>query len=97
VGESYIISKLSPGDVLPPARLSHINLPKQLYQPGTECSNTRCYEDVLVRVTSAVMKHHDQSNLRRKEFIQLMIPHHSSSSKEVRTGTQAGQEPGGRN
>jgi hypothetical protein len=25
-----------------------------------------------------------------------MIPHHSSSSKEVRTGTQAGQEPGGR-
>jgi hypothetical protein len=29
-------------------------------------------------------------------FIRLTLPHHSSSSKEVRTGTQAGQEPGGR-
>ena len=29
----------------------------------------------------------------RKEFIQLMLPHHSSSMKEVRTGTQTEQEP----
>jgi hypothetical protein len=48
---------------------------------------------VLVRVTVAVLKHHDQSNLGRKGFIRLMPPHHSSSSEEVRTGIQAGQEP----
>ena len=32
----------------------------------------------------------------RNGFIQVMIPNHSSSSEEVGTGTQAGQEPGGR-
>lgn len=32
----------------------------------------------------------------RNGFIQLMIPNHSSSSAEVGTGTQAGQETGGR-
>ena len=41
-----------------------------------------------LRVTIAVMKQH----MGRKGFIQL--PHYSSSSKEVRTGT--GQEPEGR-
>jgi hypothetical protein len=52
---------------------------------------------VLVRVTIAVRKHHEhQSNLGRNGFIQLMRLHHSSSSKEVRTGAQAGQESGGR-
>jgi hypothetical protein len=30
----------------------------------------------------------------RKEFIQLTLPHCCSSPKEVRTGTQAGQEAG---
>jgi hypothetical protein len=44
----------------------------------------RFYE-VLVRVTVAVMKHHDQNNLGREEFIWLMLPYHSSSSKKVRT------------
>jgi hypothetical protein len=33
-----------------------------------------------------------KSNLGRKGFILLILPHHSSSSEEVRTGTQAGQE-----
>ena len=51
---------------------------------------------VLVRVTVAVMRHQDQSNLGRKGFIHLVLLHHSPSKKEVRTGTQAGQEPGGR-
>ena len=32
--------------------------------------------------------------LLRKEFIQLTLPHHSLSPKEIRTGTQAGQEVG---
>ena len=51
---------------------------------------------VLVRVTIAVMKHHDQGNLGKKGFIQLTLPYHCSSSKEVRTGTQTWQEPAGR-
>jgi hypothetical protein len=39
-------------------------------------------------------KHHDQEKLGRKGFIQLTLPHCCSSPKEVRTGTQAGQEAG---
>ena len=40
-------------------------------------------------------KHHDlRSKLGRKGFIQLTLPHCCSSPKEVRTGTQAGQEAG---
>jgi hypothetical protein len=34
------------------------------------------------------------SKLGRKGFIQLTLPHCCSSPKEVRTGTQAGQEAG---
>lgn len=49
-----------------------------------------------LRVAIAVMKHYDQKHLGRKGFIVLMIPHHCSSSKKIRTGTQAWQEPGGR-
>jgi hypothetical protein len=43
-------------------------------------------------VTIAVMKHHEQSNLGRKGFIQLTFPHHNLSSKEVGIGTQAGAD-----
>ena len=50
---------------------------------------------VLVRVTINVTEHHGLSNLRRKGFIQLAFPHHNSTSKKVRIGSQAGQEPGG--
>jgi len=35
-----------------------------------------------------------RSKLGRKGFIQLTLPHCCSSPKEVRTGTQAGQEAG---
>ena len=35
-----------------------------------------------------------KKQLGRKGFIQLTLPHRSSSPKEVRTGTQAGQEAG---
>jgi hypothetical protein len=38
-----------------------------------------------------------KSNLRRKAFISFTVQYNSSSSKAVRTGTHAGQEPGGRN
>jgi hypothetical protein len=37
------------------------------------------------------MKHHDQSTLGREGFISPTVPYNSSSSKVVRTGTQAGQ------
>jgi hypothetical protein len=35
-----------------------------------------------------------KKQLGRKGFFQLTLPHCCSSSKEVRTGTQAGQEAG---
>jgi hypothetical protein len=35
-------------------------------------------------------------SLGREGFIQLIFPHCCSSSKEIRTGTQAGQESGNR-
>jgi len=47
---------------------------------------------VLVRITIAVMKHHDQSNLRRKGLTGLTLPHCSPSLKEIRTRTQTGQK-----
>jgi hypothetical protein len=36
-----------------------------------------------------------KNNLGRKTFIWFILPHHCSS-KEVRIGTKAGLEPGGR-
>ena len=51
---------------------------------------------VLVRVSIAVLKHHDQSNLGRKGFTSRTILCNSSSSKEVRARTQTGQESGSR-
>lgn len=51
----------------------------------------------LIRITVAVMKHNDRSNLERKLFIHHMLPYQPSSSKEIRIRTQAGQEPVGRN
>jgi hypothetical protein len=42
-------------------------------------------------------KHHDQeASGGRKEFIQLILQHCFSLTKEVRTGTRTEQEPGGR-
>ena len=44
-----------------------------------------CCEDTMTK-----------TKLRRKGFIWLTLPHYSLSLKEGRTGTQTGQEPGGR-
>lgn len=44
----------------------------------------------------AVMKHHIQKQGGEEGFIQLTLPHHSISPKEVGTGTQTGKEPGSR-
>ena len=52
---------------------------------------------VLVRVSIAMMEHHDQiAAWERKGFIWLTFLHCCSSLKEVRTRTQTGQEPGGK-
>jgi len=49
---------------------------------------------VLVRVSIPAQTSGPRSKLGRKGFIQLTLPHYCSSPKEVRTGTQAGQEAG---
>lgn len=45
-----------------------------------------------VRVSIALMKHHDQQNLGEKDLFQCTVPYHRSSQKEVRAGTTR-QEP----
>jgi hypothetical protein len=53
-------------------------------------------DNALVRLSFAAIKHYDQKAIWGEGFIWLTLPYHYSSSNEVRTGTQAGQEPGGR-
>jgi hypothetical protein len=48
------------------------------------------------RVTIAVMKHHDQSNSRRKGFYLAHASISLLSSKEIRTRSLTGHDPGGR-
>ena len=40
----------------------------------------------------AVMKHYDQGNLEKKGFIQLTLPGDSPSLRDVKAGTQTGQD-----
>ena len=56
------------------------------------CSCLQCRVGIII----AVIQHFDQSNLGRKGFIWLVVPHLSQSLKEIRPGTQSGQEPGGK-
>jgi hypothetical protein len=49
---------------------------------------------VLVRVSIPAQTSWPRSKSGRKGFIQLTLPHCCPSLKEVRTGTQAGQEAG---
>ena len=59
-------------------------------------TNLRGSGTVLVRVTIAVMKHHDLKQAGRTRFISLKLLHCSPSLKDVRAGTHAGQESGDR-
>jgi hypothetical protein len=43
-----------------------------------------------------MMKHHDQKQQEEEIIIWHMLPHHCSPLKEIKTGIQTGQEPGGR-
>lgn len=59
--------------------------------------NYKCFLWLVLRVTIPVMKHHDKKGkLRRKGFSWLVFPHCSSLMKG-KTGTQAEEEPEGRN
>jgi hypothetical protein len=49
---------------------------------------------VLVRVSIPGKNIMTKKQLGRKGFVQLTLPHCYLSPKEVRTGTQAGQEAG---
>jgi hypothetical protein len=40
--------------------------------------------NTLSPLTVAAIKHHEQTNLGRKGFIQPTLPHHRSSSKKLR-------------
>jgi len=60
----------------------------------TKGGETGRWEAVLVRVSIPAQTSRPRSKLGRKGFIQLTLPHCCSSPKEVRTGTQAGQEAG---
>jgi hypothetical protein len=46
----------------------------------------------LVKVSIPAQNSYPRSKLGRKGFIHLKLPYCCSSPKEVRTGTQAGQE-----
>jgi hypothetical protein len=46
-----------------------------------------------LRVFIVAVKHYNQkASWKEKKFIWLMLPHHSSPSKEIRTRNQVGQE-----
>jgi hypothetical protein len=53
-----------------------------------------CFPGVLVSVSIPGQNITTKNQLGRKGFIQLTLPQCCSSLKEVRTGTQAGQEAG---
>jgi hypothetical protein len=51
---------------------------------------------VLVRISIAPLSSTTKKQTGRKWFIWLKLAYHYSLLKEVRTGTQTGQEPGDR-
>jgi hypothetical protein len=51
---------------------------------------------VLVKVTMAAMKHHDQKQVGEQRVYSVYTSTSLLIVEEVRTGAQAGQEPGGR-
>jgi hypothetical protein len=81
--------------------LSHVSfltwsLPHDLLSPAVSAVPVymSVRESVLVRVSIPVQTSWPRSKLGRKGFIRLTLPYCCSSPKEVRTGTQAGQEAG---
>lgn len=53
-------------------------------------------QPVCLRIFIAVIKHYNQKQVMEERLIQLTLPHHCASSKEIRTANQTGQEPRGR-
>ena len=72
-------------------------LQRNQWMTYTTChSSSRGPTPFLVRVTIAVMKHHDQKQLGEKRVFMLTVSYNGLSSKAVRTETHIGHEPGGR-
>jgi hypothetical protein len=67
--------------------LEYLQVLISVVEPGTNLP-------VLVRVSIPAQTSGPRSKLGRKGFIRLTLPCCCSSPKEVRTGTQAGQEAG---
>jgi hypothetical protein len=61
--------------------------PEALFSPG-------CHVSVLVRVTIAVMKHHDPKHLGAKGLISLTVSYNKSASKAVRAEMHKGRNLG---
>jgi hypothetical protein len=57
---------------------------------GREATPEKQNNGVLLHIIAAVIKHHDQSNLGSKGFIELTPSHHYSPMKEIRTRTYMG-------
>jgi hypothetical protein len=48
-------------------------------------------KNILVRITTAVLKHHDQKQTEEEGAYWLTLPHHCSSLEELKTETLSGQ------
>lgn len=72
--------------------LSEAQLARYHHGRRHEDKHGRCFKDSYYHL----INYHDQSDLEKKWFIQLSLPHHSSSLNDIRTGTQAEQELGAR-
>lgn len=71
--------------------------PHHNWDPASELEKVRWMDQSCnllssVRVSMAVMRPHDQSNLGKKGFILVIVSNNSSSSKPVRAGTQVDQK-----
>jgi hypothetical protein len=74
--------------------LHRLRKERQRSRPPGLNSKTASKQSVLGRVSIPTQTFWPRSKLGRKGFIRLTRPHCCSSPKEVRTGTQAGQEAG---
>ena len=68
-------------------RRERVELQERVVSAGSRVSPM--HTSILVRV-SIVIRHHDQSNVRKKGLFWLTLPHHSTSSKGFREDLEEG-------
>lgn len=69
-------------------RRERVELQERVVSAGSRVSPV--HTSILVRVSIVVIRHHDQSNLRKKGLFWLTLPHHSPPSKGFREDLDAG-------